>query len=144
VTLRRRLAAILYDALLLAGVLFAASLPLVVAAGGRAIAPGNPHYLGYLLIVAYGYFAFGWCHGGQTLGMKSWHVRLVSDGAAPFGYRRALARFLVAIVSWLPCGAGFFWSLRTPGRRTWHDLASRSQLIHQPALAGRKSAGTAQ
>lgn len=129
VTLPRRLAAILYDSLLLAGVLFAASLPLVVAGGGHAIAPGNPTYLVYLLIVAYGYFAFGWSHGGQTLGMKSWRMRLVCDGSAPFGYRRSLARFLVSILSWLPCGAGFLWSLWEPRGRTWHDLASGSKLI---------------
>ena len=129
VTLPRRLAAILYDSLLLAGVLFAASVPLVVTGGGRAIAPGNPIYLAYLLLVAYGYFAVGWSHGGQTLGMQSWRVRLVSDSAAPFGYRRSLARFLGAIVSWLPCGAGFLWSLREPRGRSWHDLVSHSVLI---------------
>ncbi|MCC6202049.1 MAG: RDD family protein [Gammaproteobacteria bacterium] len=139
VTLPRRLAAILYDLLLLAGVLFAASLPLIALRGGAAITPGDPVYLGYLLLVSYGYFAHGWVHGGQTLGMKSWRVRLVSVTAAPFGYRRALLRFLVALGSWACCGVGFFWSLADPQRRGWHDRASGTALIHEPCRQQLKS-----
>jgi uncharacterized RDD family membrane protein YckC len=146
VTLPRRLAAICYDALLLTGVLFVASFPVVIRHGGASVTPGNPYYLTYLLVISYGYFALGWIRGGQTLGMKSWRIRLRSDDGGAIGYRRALSRFLGAIVSWLVFGLGYVWSLCDHRHRCWHDRWSRTSLIHEPrastaAVQQQQSAG---
>jgi uncharacterized RDD family membrane protein YckC len=78
----------------------------------------------FLLLVALAFFVGFWLHGGQTLGMRAWRLRLHSSAGGPPSLRQSLIRFGVAILSWLLIGLGFLWSLLEPQRRTWHDLAS--------------------
>ena len=48
------------------------------------------------------YFAWFWSHGGQTVAMKAWHVRLVDVRAQPVRPPRALARYLLAWLWFVP------------------------------------------
>jgi uncharacterized RDD family membrane protein YckC len=97
--------------------------------GGDAVAPGNPAYLGYLLVLSYAYFASAWTRSGQTLGMKSWRIRLIGRGGERVSALVACWRFTCALLSWCPFGAGFLWSLIDKERRCWHDVLSRTELI---------------
>ncbi len=142
--LLRRLAAILYDSLLLLAVLFiAAALPTLLFAGGTAadgaMAPSyenHPVYRAlfsmYLFLVAFGFFGWFWLHGGQTLGMRAWRIRVVTFDGKPIGPWHALLRYLVAIASWLPLGLGFWWSLWDKERLCWHDRYSETVLVVLP------------
>ena len=127
--LPRRLLIMLYDGLvvialwILAG---AIALPFIDE-GTRA--GTHAGFSLYLLLVGYGYFAWCWQHGGMTLGMRAWRVRLVSDTGEPMNAWRSAGRLLGAFVSALPCGAGFVWSLFDDHRRTWHDRWSHSRLV---------------
>jgi len=81
--LLRRLGAMFYDSLLLAAVLFFAALPYLLIAGGTPTGALS-RYLFQLYLLACVFFFFGWfwTHGGQTLGMRAWRIRLArSDGA---------------------------------------------------------------
>jgi len=127
--LLRRIAAMVYDSLLLFGVLYLATSLLLAFNDGEAIAPGNALYSVYLLVVAYLYFAWFWTHGGRTLGMRAWHLRLTREEGGDVGWGQALARFAAAILSFAAAGLGFAWSLADRERRTWHDLLSRSRLV---------------
>ena len=40
------------------------------------IPPGSWLHRGVLLAIGYGYFGFAWTRTGQTLGMKSWRIRV--------------------------------------------------------------------
>ena len=127
--LPRRLLAIAYDALLLAGVLFAATFAILPFSGGIAIQPGNPLYLFFLTTIAYLYFAWPWLHGGQTLGMRAWKIRLVrASGDAP-RIRETLLRFAGALLSLLPLGLGFLYALADRDGRALHDFLSGTRLI---------------
>lgn len=130
--LPRRLAAMLYDGLLLvATVMFAAALVVIpLGALDTEVGTGNPFFQLYLLLVIWGYFAICW-RGGATLGMKAWRIKI----KAPQGrisWSRSLLRFGVALISMLVFGLGFWWSLFHPRRATWHDLASDTQLVVYP------------
>jgi uncharacterized RDD family membrane protein YckC len=130
-TLPRRLAAILYDLILLSAVLFVASIPVVV---GFRITYGGPYYgyyQAYLFVLSFLYFGWFWVHGGRTLGMTSWGVRLVSTRYPTITWPQALLRFVFAIISWLALGLGFFWSLLRSDHATWHDLISETTLIRE-------------
>jgi uncharacterized RDD family membrane protein YckC len=127
--LGRRFASILYDALLLGSVLFMATFPALVFTGGEPVAPGNPLYLGWLLLIAYFYFAWPWTHGGQTLGMKSWGVRVCTAGGGALGWRQASARFCLAALSWGLLGGGFLAALGNAERIALHDRWSGTVLI---------------
>jgi uncharacterized RDD family membrane protein YckC len=129
ISLLRRLAIIVYDGLLLFGVLFFASIPVTIGLGITLESPWYPFYLAYLYIVAFLYYGWFWTHGGQTLAMKTWKARLQNHHQRPVSWRQAIMRFVVAIFSTLLLGAGFFWSLYRKDRATWHDLASHTMLI---------------
>ena len=91
--LPRRLAAVVYDSLLLAGVLVVATalaVGLTVAVIGSAAfqahnpLPGNPFFRTYLLLVCFFFYAGFWVYGGQTLGLRAWRLR-IQQRDAPAG-----------------------------------------------------------
>ena len=128
----RRLLAIIYDLFLLVAILFVATAIAMVFNQGEAIKPGQaayPFYLAYLLTVSFGFFGWFWTHGGQTLGMKTWKMRLQQQNGDAVTWRLALIRWVVAMISWAALGLGFLWSLFHPQRRSWHDIASNCVLI---------------
>ncbi|MCP5143426.1 MAG: RDD family protein [Gammaproteobacteria bacterium] len=127
--LARRLAAIVYDSLLLFGVLFLATIPLVVLAGGQAIRPQNALFTAYLVLVVFGYFTYFWTGGRRTLGMKSWHLHVVTLDGQPPTFRQATLRFAIAILSWAILGLGFISSVFHQQHLCWHDHFSDTRLV---------------
>jgi uncharacterized RDD family membrane protein YckC len=134
----RRLAAILYDGLLLIALLVVASALVTVPVGlifGQAAAEGlgaNPLFILWLQLVPLLFFAWFWHRGGQTIGMRAWRLRLVSQEGAPVTLGRAALRFFAALLSWIPLGLGFLWALVDPERLTWHDRLSGTRLVLLP------------
>lgn len=128
----RRLAIVFYDLLLLFGLLILASALVVLPLGlGFGIEMQGDHplfrlYLGLLILWFYCGF---WVHGGQTLGMRTWRVRLVDFEGRTLGWRQALVRFAAAILSWAILGLGFLWILVDRDRLAWHDRLSRTRLV---------------
>lgn len=127
--LLRRLAAIIYDTLLLLAVLFLATAIAIPLNAGRAFTPDQYLFSLYLIVVSFLFFGWFWTHGGQTLGMKAWKIRVLSINGSPVNWRQAAVRFSVAIVSWLVLGLGFVWSLVDRNRQTWHDRLSNTCLM---------------
>ncbi|MFK7816822.1 MAG: RDD family protein [Gammaproteobacteria bacterium] len=130
VSLRRRFGAMLYDFFLLLTVVFVASFIIVIPTG---IKPEDSYFFlfqAYIFFTAYLFFAWFWTHGGQTLGMRTWKIKLVNEDGSLVTWKSALFRFAMAIVSWLVFGLGFLWSLWDKQHRTWHDIFSKTRLIH--------------
>jgi uncharacterized RDD family membrane protein YckC len=107
--LPRRLAAIVYDGLLLIGVLVTATalaLGLVVLLVGVKVfeahnpLAGNPFFQTYLLLVCFFFYGGFWTHGGQTLGMRAWRLRVQRRDGRGIGWWQALLRFLLGSL-WL-------------------------------------------
>ena len=119
--LLRRLAALLYDALLLFAVLFAATVPALVVTDGRAIRPNDPLFTAYLLAVSYLYLGWCWTRSGQTLGMRAWRLRLRTCRGSRLGWLHALGRFAAALVSIGAAGIGLLWMAVDRDRLTLHD-----------------------
>lgn len=131
-SLPRRLAAILYDTMLLIAILLLASLVALPILGDAPSTPLLLLFRLYLVVVSFGFFAWFWLHGGQTLGMRAWRIRLQRMDGGPITPWQALLRFLVASLSWLLFGLGFLWSLIDRERLTWHDRYSLSELVVLP------------
>ncbi len=123
----------LYDALLVAGLLFLATVPFIALRGGDAVQPGdNFIYRCVLVLVVYAFCVGFWSRSGRTLGMQSWGLRLeTADGRLP-SVGRATLRFAAALLSWLPLGLGFLWQLWDPEKLTWHDRISGTRTVHYP------------
>ncbi|QMU62734.1 MAG: RDD family protein [Gammaproteobacteria bacterium] len=129
ISLLRRFSAILYDSFLLLTALFIASFVIVIPTG---IKPEDPYFFlfqAYIFLIAYLFFAWFWTRGGQTLGMRTWKMKVVNHDGTKISYETALIRFIVSIISWLPFGLGYLWSLWDKKHRTWHDMASKTKLI---------------
>ena len=128
--LARRLAAIGYDTLLLCGVLFLAGLPLpFIPAAVRDNWGVQLIIQAYLILICLLFFGWFWTHGGQTLGMRAWRLKVVDADGSPVVWRSAVVRYFCAILSWAALGLGFWWSLVDREQLAWHDRMSRTRLI---------------
>ena len=126
--LLRRLAALIYDTLLLFAVLFAATVPAVIVTGGEAVGPNHPAFTAYLLAVSYLYFGWCWTRSGQTLGMRAWRMRVRTREGEPLGWGRSLVRFTAAMVSIGAAGIGLLWVAFDRERLSLHDRLSATVL----------------
>ena len=110
-SIRRRLAAMPYEALLIAALLLIAAFPLAGLRG--ATLQGIPHLLAqfYFLCVAATYFTWFWRRGGQTLAMKTWRFRVVSAAGQPLTLNRSIARFGCAMLFFGPAAVGLLFLL---------------------------------
>jgi uncharacterized RDD family membrane protein YckC len=132
--LNRRLAAMLYDGLLLVALWFVATALLLTVSGGHLTDADRPLWLLYtlrvsLLLVALMFFAGFWTHGGQTLGMRAWRLKLISASGDSVNWKQALWRFAAAIPSVGAFGLGLFWILLDQERCAMHDRLSGTRLV---------------
>lgn len=96
-SIRRRLAALLYELVLLFAVLALAALPVTIAFGGLTEGWRRWAFQAYLVAVLGAYFVFNWTRSGQTLAMKTWRIKVVTSTGASVTVPRAAARFLAAL-----------------------------------------------
>lgn len=135
----RRCGALAYDGLLLVALWMAVSALVLALSGGWLAEPERPLWLVYtlraILVLVTGLFFGGfWTHGGQTLGMRTWRLRLVNSAdAGPVRWKQALLRLAAACLSAGALGLGFFWVLIDRERRSWHDRLSGTHLVVVPA-----------
>jgi len=140
-TLFKRLLAICYDLFLLIALLFTVG---VLVAGiitfaindGNAITESHPAYAVYLIfmlillfITGFLFYGWFWTHGGQTLGMRTWKLKLVSADDKPVSWKQALIRYITALISWGSFALGFLWRLFNKEKKTWQDRASDTALL---------------
>jgi len=133
-SLFKRCAAFIYDLLLLVGLVAAFTLLAVVLHGG-AIASGSLWFQAALVGIAGGFFCGFWTHGGQTLGMRAWRIRVVGPGGAPLSWPRAALRFVAGVLSLLPAGLGLWWGIFDAQRRGWHDRLTDTRVVRVQSLA---------
>ena len=63
--------------------------------------------------------------------LKAEDMRVVLDIDADVQLRDAGLRYLVATLSWFVFFLGYLWMLIDNKRRSWHDIASGTQLVTQ-------------
>ena len=134
-SLRLRLAAAVYDLLPLIGLWFVAAVLALAFTGGKLdthTVTGKLIVQGFSLALSAAYFVASWTHGGQTIGMRAWRLRVIDANGASPRWPQVLLRFIVALVSLAAFGAGFWWVLVDPQRRAWHDIAARTRVLRMP------------
>jgi uncharacterized RDD family membrane protein YckC len=131
-SLARRLAAIVYDSLLILALLFLATLPFVGTRSGEPVDPGYLPYQLTLTGVTWLFLAGFWSTSGRTLGMQAWRLSVEDRNGKSPSLAVATLRFAAAILSWLPFGLGFLWQLWDKDGLTWHDRISGTRLVHHP------------
>lgn len=99
--LLRRMACWMYEGVLMFGVVFIAGY-LFGSLSQTRNAMDNRHALQAFLFVIFGiYFVWFWAKG-QTLAMKTWNIRLVDTNGQPVSQTRALVRYCLSWIWFLP------------------------------------------
>lgn len=127
--LGRRLASALYDLLMLAALVLVATFPFLAIFGDSTTGWRRHALQAWVLVVAGAYFAWFWTHGGQTLPMKTWRLRVVRADGAPVSLPRALHRYLLALLGLAALGLGFLWALVDRERQFLHDRLAGTALV---------------
>ncbi|MGD8417039.1 MAG: RDD family protein [Pseudomonadales bacterium] len=125
----RRLAAMIYDGLLILALLIS-TLTLMVVLTNAPVAGHN--VLALLFIESFAFLAYFWIFRGQTLGMLAWGLYIVSLDGYRITFTQAMLRYFVGVASLLPLGLGYLWLYVDPDRRTWPDMASGSSILYRP------------
>ena len=155
-TLKRRMACWLYEGLLMFGVVFLAGYLFGTLTQPRH-ALNNRHALQAFLFLIFGiYFAWFWAKG-QTLAMKTWNIRVVNKTGEPVSQARALLRYILSWIWFLPplaliapfalsagetallvIGWVAVWALLSrfhPQQQFWHDTLAGTRLVNSQPLS---------
>jgi uncharacterized RDD family membrane protein YckC len=148
----RRMACFTYEGVLLFGVLMIAGYLFSSLTQQRHALVGRHALQAFLFVVLGIYFVWFWSRGGQTVAMKAWHIRLVTAQGAAVSQARALARYALAWLWFLPAllalylspihGAAVMFAVIAAGvlayaaltrlhpqRQFWHDAACGTRLV---------------
>jgi len=131
--LRRRFAAMLYESLLLLGVLSVAFMLPHLALGmlQEIVLPG-PVLMLHVFVVLGAYFLWYWRRGGQTLAMQTWRLRIVDRGGGAPSAGQLWLRYVLAWPGLLFYGAGLLWALLDCDRQFLHDRLAGTRVIVVP------------
>lgn len=147
----RRLACMLYEGLLLFGVVMIAGYLYSSLTQQRHALVGTAGLQAFMFVIIGIYFTWFWAYGRQTLAMKTWQLRVMTREGEPLTQARALARYITSWLWFLPGlaaaglsgahdGRSIGWALGlnvglyaliaqiTPSRQTLHDLLCRTRL----------------
>jgi uncharacterized RDD family membrane protein YckC len=147
----------LYEGILMFGVVFIAGYLFGTLSQTRN-ALDNRHALQAFLFVVFGiYFTWFWAKG-QTLAMKTWNIRVVDTSGRPLSQARALVRYVLSWLWFMPpllavapfslpageitvivLGWVAVWALSSrlhPQQQFWHDAWAGTRLVDLQA-AGR-------
>lgn len=173
----RRLASGFYDALILLAIWILATFLIMPFTRSGELASLYAHsvslkllYQFGLLVLGYVFFGGFWTHGGQTIGMRTWKLRVLRSDGAPLDWYRALLRYLAMLIPWLLlllgvefllltaqqpgmlargisavlilllALTGFLWPALNPRRLAWHDYFSGTRLLLLPKAGKPKQA----
>ena len=162
----RRMACFVYEGVLLFGVVMISAYLYSTLTQQRHALHGQLGLQAFLFLVLGIYFIWFWTHGGQTVAMRAWHVRLVDAHGHPVTQARALARYLLSWLWFVPALlAAWLAGLRStgqifglmaagvlafallsrlhPGRQFWHDVVCGTRLITWRPVRKRRGEDTA-
>lgn len=128
--LRRRLASMAYESLLLLGILSVAfMIPNLALGFGLGIVLPGYLLLTNVFFVLGAYFYWYWSHGGQTLAMQTWKLQISTpSGTAPAAHYLVL-RYILAWPSILFYGVGLLWALFDRDRQFLHDRLAGTRIV---------------
>jgi len=125
----RRMLALAYEFLLLLGVWFIAAFLFHLVFRDPSAEYFRPLFQFYLLCIGGIYFTWFWTHGGQTLAMQTWKLRLVSANGQKVTMQQAMVRYLMAVIGISFLGFGLLWALFDRDRQFLHDKVAGTRII---------------
>jgi uncharacterized RDD family membrane protein YckC len=125
----RHLLSMIYESLILIAVLFIASFIFHLIFRDTSSILFRPAFQLYLLLIAGIYFTWFWTHGGQTLPMQTWKLRVISADGQRLYLKQALARYLFAVIGIFLLGCGILWALIDREGLFLHDRLAGTRIV---------------
>lgn len=132
-SLRRRMAAFVYEGVLLFGVLVISGYLYSSLTQQRHALQGLHGLQVFEFLVLGAYFVWFWRHGGQTVAMKTWHIRLTSRTGEPISARQAVIRYVLSWIWFFPSLWVLWWTGNSSGMQVF--LVMSAGVIAYAALA---------
>lgn len=134
--LAKRLAALVYDALVLAGLLmFAVALSMGFAAYALGLTDpealrrysSHPLHQLYFMLIWFGYYGLSWTRAGQTVGMRAWRLKVLRLDGGLMNWRDSALRFAAGCL-----GLANLSLLLDRSGLALHDKLSRTEVLQRP------------
>jgi uncharacterized RDD family membrane protein YckC len=162
--LARRLAAFVYEGVLLFGVVMISGYLYSSLTQQRHALQGQRGLQAFVFLVLAIYFVWFWSHGGQTVAMRAWHLRLIASDGHGVSQGRAMVRYLACWIWFVPALLGArlagmhsafqifatlavgvivyaLLALLRPDRQYWHDALCGTRMVLWQPTAGRAQSG---
>jgi uncharacterized RDD family membrane protein YckC len=120
----------IYEILLLIAVLFIAGFIFHLVYHDTDSPYFRPVFQLYLLSVAGIYLIWFWTHGGQTLAMQTWKIRVISTNEERMSIWQAIARYFFAVTSISFFGCGIIWALFDREGQFLYDRLAGTKIIN--------------
>ena len=125
-SLIKQIAAMIYDSLLIIAILFISTAIALIFNDGKAF-ESSPIFSFYLVLIIFIFYSWFWKKSGQTLGMRVWKIRIISELGGNPSWAICFLRLTFALLSIACFGIGYWWRLFKP--YTWHDKLSQTRII---------------
>lgn len=125
----RRLASMLYESLVVFSILLVGFLFPQIVLNGFGFVMGARLLWLHMLVVLMAYFVWCWLHGGQTLPMKTWKMRIANADGSPPRPAQAVLRYLAAWPSLIFFGIGILWALIDKDKQFLHDRIAGTRIV---------------
>jgi len=122
--LLRRIAAFLYDCLLLIAIFFLITSIAIAFNNGQAIQHVG-FYVG-LYLFAFFFFDWFWRHGGQTLGMRAWRLKVEGAEGGIITFKQSALRYFSGSILF---GVTLIYTLISTRSQALHDVISKTKII---------------
>ncbi|MFK7993726.1 MAG: RDD family protein [Granulosicoccus sp.] len=120
----RRIAAFLYDCLLLIAIYFVITAAVIPLNDGQAIQHWS--YKLFLTLIAFVFFDWFWRHGGQTLGMRAWRIRVEGVDKEKITFKQSLHRYLTGFIAF---GFTLLFMFTNTSQYALHDRLSKTKIV---------------
>ena len=104
-------ACFIYDTLVVVALCFACAYIYILLAGDATQGLKRVLLQLFLWLCIGMYFVRCWSKSGQTVAMKTWHLQLTQQSGALLTLKMATIRYMLATISLMAFGLGFFWSI---------------------------------
>lgn len=125
----RRLTCLLYESLVVFSILLIGFLIPQSVLLGNGIQFSSRVLMLHIFILLMIYFTYNWGKSGQTLPMKTWKLRLVSQDGKPLRPLQAVLRYCAAWPSVCLLGMGILWAILDKDKQFLHDRIAGTRIV---------------
>ena len=128
----RRICSLLYDTLIITGIIFSSTLLLVWLNKGPIMPGSILSFFQFLVILLTGpiFYCYFWVRNkGQSIGMQAWKIRLVNLDEEGVSLKQSFLRCIFSTADFVVIGLGYISILFDQNNRSTSDKLSSTKIV---------------